>query len=49
MDIMNRDASILKPYCEVICFYNVNCRLTALVDGSSSIRYLEAKFLKVWL
>ena len=30
----------------MVCFYNINFRLTVLVDGSWSIRDLEAKVLQ---
>ena len=33
-DINNRYRNMLNPYCEVVYFYNVNCGLTVLVDGS---------------
>ena len=35
--------TIISPSCEVVYFYNFNCRLNILVDGSWSIRDLEAK------
>ena len=38
MKIMNRDRNMFNPACEVVCFYNVNCRLAALVDESWIIK-----------
>ena len=37
---------MLNPDCEVIFFYNINCRLAVLIDGIWIIGDLEAKFLK---
>ena len=43
---MNRDSNILKAAFEVIFFYNINCRLNVLVDGSWSIGDFEFKVFK---
>ena len=34
---------MIKPDCEVVCFYNIHCRLNILVYEIWSIGYLEAK------
>ena len=47
MDIMNKDRNIFNLACVMFCYYNVISRLTFLLDGSRSIRYLKAKFLRM--
>ena len=43
MDIMNSYSDMHNPSCEVVFFYNVNCRFTNLVDGIWVIRDLVAR------
>ena len=39
------ESNMLKPACEVVCFYDINFRLTVLINVSWSIRELESKVL----
>ena len=34
MEIMNGNINMLNPSGEVVIFYNINSRLTVLIDGS---------------
>ena len=45
MHIMNRESNIFNLDCEVVWFYNINCRLNVLIDGSWSIGDLVSKVL----
>ena len=46
MNIMNREINMFNSSCDMYLLYNINSMLSFLIDGSWSIRYLEAKFLK---
>ena len=46
MYIMHRRRNILNRDCDMFFCYNVNCRLTVLIDGSWSIGDLENKVLQ---
>ena len=45
MDIMNRYINMFKYACDMVYPYNINCRLTEVIDGSLIIRDLESKVL----
>ena len=36
---------MFKYACDMVYYYNINCRLTVVIDGSMSIRDLESKVL----
>ena len=42
---MNRYINMFKYACDMVYYYNINCRLTVVIDGSMSIRDLESKVL----
>ena len=43
MDIINRYSNVFNSIFEVMCLYNINCRLTVLIDGSWIIVDFESK------
>ena len=46
MNIMNSYRNMLNPDCEVVCFYNVNFRLTVLVYDIRGVGDLKSKILQ---
>ena len=46
---MNRDRNMLKPDCEVVCFYNINCSSTVLIYGILEHWRLVIQGFLVWV
>ena len=44
MGILNRDINVLNSDCDMVLLYNINCRLSILIDKSWSTGDVEFKF-----